>query len=405
MYFDSHVHIGSPKAKPTSEQEKWFGYSRYVKTSPEKFIKAALSHSVVRALVFPFPFTECGIEKMNAEIIRGAQKYPYFFTPLLLSPSVAELESMPDVYAGVKGHFYVEGRDGLPDAKMLEFLEAKGKVYLFHAHSQSWEKHIKFITGNFRKLKVVVAHCARLPEFVKIDPLNWADAIHSWLPKRGMSNVFFDTSNVRKPEVIRKMVDEFGPEHVLWGSDYPYAIKKGEDVLQSEIDVIEKAVGDLPDADLVRNGNFRRLYQPDEIMISHAAIGDAQELGALLTNISEQDSKFLALHLKIAYVRDRVRKASHILVARGCDNHIAGFLRWSDRANDAMVIEELYVHPDYRGKGIAQKLVHNLCASFKHAEAKSFAENSSVMHVFKSQGFTPRYTPKGTMINWRKDMM
>ena len=139
-------------------------------------------------------------------------------------------------------------------------------------------------------------------------------------------------------------------------------------------------------------------------MVSHAAVSDAQELGQVLTNISDQDSKFLALHLKIAYVRDRVRKASHILVARDRNNHVAGFLRWSDRSNDAMVIEELYVHPDFRGKGIAQKLVKDLCSSFKRAEAKSFAENASVAHVFKSQGFTPRYTPKGTMINWRKDM-
>lgn len=404
MYFDSHVHIGCPKAKPTSEQKGWLGYSGYVKTTPEKFIKTALSHSVVRALAFPFPFVECGIEKLNAEIIGTARKYPYFFTPLLLSPSVADLEKFPDVYAGVKGHFYVQGRDELPNAEMLEYLESKEKVYLFHAHSRSWEKHVKYITSNFKKLKIIVAHCARLPEFVKVNPLEWVDTIHSWLPKRALPNVHFDTSNIRKPEVIRKMVGRFGAEHILWGSDYPYSFEKGEDVLQREIDVLEKAVGDLPNAELIRNGNFRRLYLPDEIVVSHAAVSDAQELGQVLTNISDQDSKFLALHLKIAYVRDRVRKASHILVARDRNNHVAGFLRWSDRSNDAMVIEELYVHPDFRGKGIAQKLVKDLCSSFKRAEAKSFAENASVAHVFKSQGFTPRYTPKGTMINWRKDM-
>ena len=392
MYFDSHVHVGCPKAKPTTEQKEWFGYSGYVKTTPEKFIKTALAHSVVRALAFPFPFAECGVEKLNAEIIKVAQKYPYFFTPLLLSPTVAE------------GHFYVQGRDELPNAEMLEYLESKGKVYLFHAHSCSWEKHIKYITSNFKKLRVIVAHSARLPEFVKVDPLEWVDIIHSWISKKSLSNVYFDTSNIRKSDVIRKMVARFGAEHILWGSDYPYSCAKGEDVLQSEIDVVEKAVGDLPNAEMIRNGNFRRLYLPDEVEISLASVSDAQELGLILSNISDQDSKFLALHLKIAYVRDRVRKASHILVARGRDNHVAGFLRWSDRSNDAMVIEELYVHPDFRGKRIAQKLVENLCASFKHAEAKSFAENTSVAHVFKSQGFSPRYTPKGTMINWRKDM-
>ena len=405
MYFDSHVHVGCPKAKPTTEQKEWLGYSGYVKTTPEKFIKTALAHSVIRALAFPFPFAECGVEKLNAEIIKVARKYPYFFTPLLLSPTVAELEKVPDIYAGVKGHFYVQGRDELPNAEMLEYLESKGKVYLFHAHSSSWEKHIKYVTSNFKKLRVVIAHCARLPEFVKVDPLEWVDTIHSWISKRSLANVYFDTSNIRKPDVIRKMVERFGAEHILWGSDYPYSYSKGEDVIQSEIEVIEKAVGDLPNAEMIRNGNFRRLYLPDEIEISLASVSDAQALGSILSNISDQDSKFLALHLKIAYVRDRVRKASHILVARGLNNHVAGFLRWSDRSNDAMVIEELYVHPDFRGKGIAQKLVENLCASFKHAEAKSFAENTSVAHVFKSQGFTPRYTPKGTMINWRKDMM
>jgi len=404
MYFDSHVHVGCPKPKPTAEQESWFGYSGYVKTSPEKFIKTALSHSVVRALAFPFPFAECGVEKLNAEIIKTAQKYPYFFTPLLLAPTVEELESAPNVYAGAKGHFYVQGRDELPDAKMLEYLEANGKVYLFHAHSHAWEKHVKYITGNFRKLKVVVAHCARLPEFLKVDPLDWVDTIYSWIPKKLQANVYFETSNIRSSGVIRRMVEKFGCEHVLWGSDYPYACDQGEDVLQTEIDILEKAIGDLPQAELVRSRNFRRLYLPEDIVITHAATSDAEELGRILSGISEGDSKFLALHLKIAYVRDRVRKASHILVARGSNDRIAGFLRWSDRSNDSMVIEELYVHPDFRGKGVAQKLVQNLCSSFKHAEAKSFAENGSVAHVFKSQGFTPKYTPKGTMINWRKDM-
>ena len=89
MYFDSHVHVGCPKAKPTVAQKEWLGYSGYVKTTPEKFIKTALAHSVIRALVFPFPFAECGVEKLNAEIIKVAQKYPYFFTPLLHSLTIA----------------------------------------------------------------------------------------------------------------------------------------------------------------------------------------------------------------------------------------------------------------------------------------------------------------------------
>ena len=404
MYFDSHVHIGCSNVKPTTEQKKWFGYSGYIKTPPEKFIKTALAHSVIRALAIPFPFIECGVEKLNVEIVKVAQKYPYFFTPLLLSTSVAELEKIPDIYAGVKGHFYLQGRDVLPNDEMLDYLESKGKVYLFHAHSCSWEKHIRYITSNFKKLKVIVAHCARLPEFMKVDSLEWVDTIHSWISKRSLGNVYFDTSNIRKSDVIRKMVLRFGVEHILWGSDFPYSCTTGEDVLQSEIDVLEKAVGDLSDVEMIRNGNFRRLYLQDKEEISLASGDDAQELGSILSNISNQDSKYLALHLKIAYVRDRIRKASHILVARGSDNHIAGFLRWSDRSNDSMVIEELYVQPNFRGKGIAQKLVGNLCSSFKHAEAKCFAENLSVRHVFESQGFTPRYTPKGTMINWRKDM-
>lgn len=404
MYFDSHVHIGCPKAIPTSEQKNWSGYSGYVKTSPEKFIKTALARSVVRALAFPFPFAECGVEKLNAEIIKTAQKYPYFFTPLLLSSTVKELESFLDVYVGVKGHFYLQGRDVLPDAEMLEFLEENGKVYMFHAHFHAWEKYVKFITSNFRKLKIVIAHGARLPDFLKVNPLDWIDTIHSWIPRRVQTNVYFETSNIRSPSVIRKMVDRFGSEHILWGSDYPYAYEQGEDVLQAEIDTVEKAIGDLPQAEMIRNQNFRRLYLSEDITITYATTNDTGELGTILSNISKEDSKYLALHLKMAYIKDRIRKASHILVARVGSNRIVGFLRWSDRSNGSMMIEELYVHPNFRGKGVAQKLVRNLCSSFKHANAKSFAENRSVAYVFQNQGFTPRYTPKGTMINWRKDM-
>ena len=139
-----------------------------------------------------------------------------------------------------------------------------------------------------------------------------------------------------------------------------------------------------------------------ELDIRHAAVSDAPDVLKMIDSIQEPDAGFLALHLKRQTIRSRVRKASHLLVARNRDDVLLGFLRWSDRPNRGMIIEEVYTDPDSRGMGIATKMITSICPSFEYIDAKTFASNYAIVKVFNSLGFVPTPTAKRTMINWRK---
>lgn len=402
IFYDSHVHIGMPKISPRSKFLDLPGYKAYIPNSPAKFIKMALANAIQRALVFPFPFPDQPMERLNAEVVSAAKRFPFFFTPLLLAKGVKDVSAHIDLIAGVKAHFYLQERTALPNAELLDFLCANDKMYLFHAHMNHWKTQIEYITKNFRNLNVVIAHCARNPFYNEKESLGRVDELASWLPSRRRRNVYFETSTIRYPSVIRKMIDVFGSDHVLWGSDYPYRVTNGEDVLQNELKVIDDATADIRDRDLVLWGNHQRLVGLDTLDIRHAAVSDAPDVLRMIDEIGEQDAGFLALRLKRQTIRSRVRQASHLLVARNDDNALMGFLRWSDRPKGGMIIEEVYVSPNSRGMGIATKLVSAISPAYDYVDAKTFANNTAIVRVFAKLGFSPVPTAKETMINWRR---
>ena len=401
MFYDAHVHIGAPKVIPGSSFLSLPGYERYSPNVPEKFIKRALAKSVQRALIFPFPFPDHSISELNSTVLKATSKYPFFFTPLLFAKDVQDIEPHIDLISGVKSHFYLQGKDTLPNPEILDFLRAYNKVYLFHAHMRYWKQHIEYICKNFKGLNVIIAHGARMPFSTEQYSLDRVDEIASWIPSRKRSNFYFETSTVRRSSVIRKIIDTFGANHVLWGSDYPYYETKGEDVLQKEIETINEALSGVEEGDHVLHGNYRRLMG-FELDIRYAAVSDAPDVLKMIDSIQEPDAGFLALHLKRQTIRSRVRKASHLLVARNRDDVLLGFLRWSDRPNRGMIIEEVYTDPDSRGMGIATKMITSICPSFEYIDAKTFASNYAIVKVFNSLGFVPTPTAKRTMINWRK---
>jgi len=43
----------------------------------------------------------------------------------------------------------------------------------------------------------------------------------------GLANVWFDTSAICEPELLRAVIDAFGPGRLLWGSDFPVSEMRG----------------------------------------------------------------------------------------------------------------------------------------------------------------------------------
>ena len=406
LFFDAHVHVGNFSVKQTEENSKLFAYAKYQKNSADKYHRLAVRKNISKAVCFPFPFCEISFSKQNQYVLDAAAKYPYLFLPLVLPDKTDMLEKNAGSFYGIKDHFYFDFHEKIDRMEVLDFAQQYNKVYIFHAHWKKWDERISLIAKNFPKLKVIVAHSARVAPFAaSAQGSSFEDRlleIKSLIPEALLENFYFETSTIRDPSSIRSLVNTFGSQHVLWGTDYPYYSNDGEDVYDEEIRCIQESQIDDESKERIFSGNFRDLFQKGECWIRHGTKDDAPALLEMTKTISREERKFLAYDKKEDLIRTQIKKGSHVLVAESQEGKIMGFLRFSDRYNDSVMIEEVYVDPQYRGQKVARKLVTSLVPAHSKSCAKSFANNQSIYHVFSSLGFSATPSPKGTMIAWEK---
>lgn len=402
LFFDSHIHIGQFPVNLNPETRHLLAYKCYSKNSADTCIKKALAKSVGKALVFPFPIIEVPFSQQNDYVINASRRYPYFYIPFLLPESPEELQKKEHEYVGIKDHFYFDFHDQVKRPELFEYLQAIGKYYIFHAHFRKWNERISYITKNFSKLKVIIAHSGRPAPFQGINMMYRIEEFKSIIPKKIRSNYYFETSTIRDSRAIEGLVASFGAEQVLLGSDYPYYAEEGEDVLTNEQNVVmQSKIGDEA-KNKICNMNFRRLFQGDRIWTRRAITDDSAALLDILKVIPQMEQKFLALSLKLPLVRSQLKSGKHVFVAEAPSGEIVGFLRESDRYNDTIMIEEVYVLPKARGKNVAAQLILSACASHRGALVKTYSNNYCMNIVLKRLSFLPAYSPKGTMISWNK---
>lgn len=131
---------------------------------------------------------------------------------------------------------------------------------------------------------------------------------------------------------------------------------------------------------------------------------DATDLNAILelfNSLSAEDVKFLAYNTKAALIRQLIRSGKHCYVATD-KNKIIGFLRESGRPEGYSLLEELVVHPKYRGKKVASKLLRYFHNSFPKTLAKTNAMNTVMQNILKANGYLPENPNSPRIINWRR---
>ena len=85
------------------------------------------------------------------------------------------------------------------------------------------------IFNNFHRLKFIFAHFGGVLPFLR----DRFDTVYTMLrlrnivkdlgkaPSEILKNIYCDTSAVKSKNILKMALDMFGPEHLLWGSDYP----------------------------------------------------------------------------------------------------------------------------------------------------------------------------------------
>ena len=129
---------------------------------------------------------------------------------------------MPAVEEAVRvasglGESYVRcGSSQLPEEyfrPVLEIAQAEELPVMLHTGDFSYTSPAMMggMIQQFPKVTFILAHMGSLA-FV------W-DAIEV---ARAWPNVYLETSGMTSPRMLRRAVDEIGPERILFGSDYPY---------------------------------------------------------------------------------------------------------------------------------------------------------------------------------------
>jgi GNAT superfamily N-acetyltransferase len=129
---------------------------------------------------------------------------------------------------------------------------------------------------------------------------------------------------------------------------------------------------------------------------------DFEEVNKLLNGLSSQDKKFLALDQKLTLIKRNIRDEKHCSVATVGDK-IVGFLRESGRPKGFVLLEELVIDPNYRGKGIASKMLDDFNKEYPKTLVKTKADNKEMKSLLEKSGYNADNPNSKMVINWIRD--
>jgi predicted TIM-barrel fold metal-dependent hydrolase len=399
IIFDAHVHLGQRSfvQTPSAEEAELPIYRNARENCWNVYARHAAKKRIFKALVFPFPFPHLATRQANEYVIEAARRRPDLFLPLLLvSDDVRYFEQQRDYIVGAKEEFYLPGaRDPTRFLPIYDFLEQNNLILFIHPHREERISRVLQIRRDFPRLRMILAHSGRKW------PYSGQDVIETIVPALGkIDDLFFDTSTIRNCQVLQSLVKLVGASRVIFGSDFPFYDKLGEDIYEQEFHSVVSA--DLADHDrsLIVRGNLQSLFLRD-VWSRRVAREDDPALMRLLDELSPLDRRYLALDKKLAALRSNLRDERHIFVLEDRVG-LSGFLRESGRYKNGAVIEEVCVRPISRGKGYGERLVRMAKGMFATLEAKTFAANETMNRLLERAGFTAVSCSRGKSILYWK---
>lgn len=258
---DAHLHYGLPgPLRATAESSplrSLFPCYRTVQFDRMDSYEARLAeHGVEKSVLIPFVFRELDRALENRLVLDFARQHPGRFLPyaLLDEDDPSFLEENHRQIVGLKEHIVLHATElTQPRKEIFARLQAYGLILLMHTRAERRADYVAEIVRNFPRLKIQVAHMGRAtPEDVPF-MLGMIESL------RPYENVFFDTSTVRQPEVVSKAVNLAGAGRVLYGSDFPFFLKEGEDIMEEQIQHVLRSGLSGEEQELIFSGNFDRL--------------------------------------------------------------------------------------------------------------------------------------------------
>jgi len=261
---------------------------------------AAFPDREYRAVVFGYPVPAGDFRRENAYVREEAATpglYPLMLAGRSLGVDKAEIRKtlQEGPFLGYKVFLNWYGNDygsvtidDMLSANEMAVADEERLVVLLHVPRSDRladpviQKGVQNLATEYPNAQIVLAHCGRcyLPDQMR-------RAVGALT---GLSNVYLDSSMVMDPLVLRIVMDELGPERLLFGTDYPVAAMKGRRVrvLDHWVDVVSP--GYAPSAYRTEAADVPATYMAVEIAVAirdaalSAGIGESALHGVFFGN-------------------------------------------------------------------------------------------------------------------------
>lgn len=234
--FDAHAHL----------YEQWHWKSqKMVAAGPDPAGLEAFQEEIqwitpgreTRGLFFGAGLHEGAYRASNEFLAAEVAKDPESRGQLIVSPRMKPEEVQQEAdrlgMVGLKVYHLFVDRPDTTQAGIEEFLveehvrvaDEKGFTITLHMVKNraladpANQQRIRYYCENYPNIRLILAHAAR-----GFNPGHTIEAIHSL---EGLPNVWFDTSAVTEAGAFETIVETFGHEKLIWGSDYPVSNLRG----------------------------------------------------------------------------------------------------------------------------------------------------------------------------------
>jgi len=193
-------------------------------------------------LFFPYPVANCNVKNKNTYLVSQLEsaKEPSSRGLVLVSPDISpdelkELLNYPKII-GMKPYHVFSSEQPTWESSMRgyfpewqwELADKHGCIVVLHLVKRNAIadpeniREIRDMCTRYPNIRLILAHAAR--------SFHTPHAKEGITQLRGLENVWFDTSAVCEPEAFMVILREFGPEKLLWGSDFPVSLIRGKSV-------------------------------------------------------------------------------------------------------------------------------------------------------------------------------
>lgn len=387
---DAHMHIGLPSFCENKNSE--FQYD--LCSTYDEIIELMDANDIDKAIILPIPHKDFNIEKTNNYVFEAYKKHSDRLIPFCRIDEKLG-ENIDKGFRGVKLHLLYEEVDIKSIRSELQQIEDANIPIIIHAKYANKVKQIEQILQYAPNINIILAHMGRGHLYTGEQTIDNALALKRY------PNVYMDLSTVGDLQSIINVCEILGYERVVFASDYPF----GKNCLGKkyryidEIDTLKRNLSH-EQSELIFHENVERLLNlKNDVYIRRAKKADVESVMGLFNFISKEDQKYLAYSNKASLIRQIIRSERHCYIAV-YDNMVVGFMRESGRPQNYSLLEEILVSPEWRGKGVATKMMNYYHRAFHKNMAKTNALNYKMMNMLRKNGYVAENPDAPRIINW-----